>query len=260
MARPQKIGLDYFPLDVDFFEDEKILAISGEFAVKGEIIALRLLCEIYQNGYFVIWSELLKNKMARLGGLSAGLIEEVVIKLVKYGFFDESLFCEHKVLTSHGIQKRFFEAVKRRKDVNFSEFLLIDVVNVNINPARSVVNTNISTQSKVDESKVKESKLKKEDEKASFSTASTQKILLSKTISIDQWAMMFKVSKERIHECVKDFSEFKFRHNENTWRNETDLTKNFEFWLRSNATPKIKPQIQTKTAVNHGNLRQPKRR
>lgn len=110
------------------------------------------------------------------------------------------------------------------------------------------------------EIEIKENRREVEKETGSFSTASTQKILLSKTISIDQWAMMFKVSKERIHECVKDFSEFKFRHNENTWRNETDLTKNFEFWLRSNATPKIKPQIQTKTAVNHGNLRQPKRR
>ncbi len=30
MARPNKQGLDYFPLDVDFFNDEKIEAISGE--------------------------------------------------------------------------------------------------------------------------------------------------------------------------------------------------------------------------------------
>lgn len=256
MARPQKIGLDYFPLDVDFFEDEKILAISGEFAVKGEIIALRLLCEIYQNGYFVKWSELLKNKMARLGGLSAGLIEEVVIKLVKYGFFDESLFCEHKVLTSHGIQKRFFEAVKRRKDVNFSEFLLIDVVNVNINPSKSVVNDNISTQSKVDESKVDKSKVKKDVESAHFSTSSAQNILLSKQISIDQWAMMFKVPTKRIHECIYEFAQFKERHSENTWRTEADLTKNFEFWLRSNAQPKsVKPQIN-----QNGNFQKAKRR
>ena len=258
MARPQKIGLDYFPLDVDFFEDEKILAISGEFAVKGEIIALRLLCEIYKNGYFVEWSELLKNKMARLGGLSAGLIEEVVIKLVKYRFFDESLFCEHKVLTSNGIQKRFFEAVKRRKDVKFSKYLLIEGVNVNINPAKDVVNVNISTQSKVDESKVNESKLKKVEESPGFSSSSTQQILLSKQISIDQWTMMFKVPKERIHDCIKEFSEFKSRHSENTWKNETDLSKNFEFWLRSNVNAKsLKPQNQNQP---HANLQRAKRR
>src|SRR5690554_4543555 len=117
MARPEKLGLDYFPLDVDIFESDKMLAISGEFAVKGEIITLRLLCEIYRNGYFVEYSELLKNKLARLSGLSGNLIDEVVGKLVKYGFFDESVFREHSVLTSKGIQKRYLEAVKRRKNI-----------------------------------------------------------------------------------------------------------------------------------------------
>ena len=72
MARPNKNGLDYFPLDVDFLEDEKMLAISGEFSVKGEIITLRLLCEIYRNGYFVEYSGLLKNKLADLVDFPVG--------------------------------------------------------------------------------------------------------------------------------------------------------------------------------------------
>lgn len=41
MARPNKTGLDYFPLDIDFFDDEKIVAISGEFGIKGEIVAIK---------------------------------------------------------------------------------------------------------------------------------------------------------------------------------------------------------------------------
>ncbi len=151
MARPNKIGLDYFPLDIGFFEDEKILAISGEFAVKGEIVALRLLCEIYRNGYFVEYSELLKMKMARLGGLSSGLIDEVVNKLVKYEFFDEFLFREKKILTSSGIQKRFLEATKRRKNIDDLPFLLVNVYN---NYASSKLMHTKSTQSKVKESKV----------------------------------------------------------------------------------------------------------
>lgn len=150
MARPNKIGLDYFPLDVDFFEDEKMLAISGEFAVKGEVITLRLLCEIYRSGYFVEYSELLKNKLARLGGLSGGLVDEVVKKLVKYGFFDESLFSEHKILTSRGIQKRFAEAIKRRKNDLCMQYWLLSGVNADDNP-----------QSKGEESKEEERKVKK---------------------------------------------------------------------------------------------------
>lgn len=42
MARPNKMGLDYFPFDVDFFNDEKIVAISGEFGIKGEIVVIKL--------------------------------------------------------------------------------------------------------------------------------------------------------------------------------------------------------------------------
>ena len=42
MARPEEKGLKYYPFDVDFFNDEKIEAISGEFGIKGEIVAVRL--------------------------------------------------------------------------------------------------------------------------------------------------------------------------------------------------------------------------
>ena len=162
MARPNKQGLDYFPLDVGIFENEKILAISGEFAVKGEIIVLRLLCEIYRNGYFVEFSELLKNKLAKLGGLSGGLVEEVVKQLVKYGFFDGSLFSEYNILTSKNIQKTFLEATKRRKEIDISQFWLLNGVNANINNTSSGVNVHINPQSKVKESKVNNVLLEKE--------------------------------------------------------------------------------------------------
>lgn len=158
MARPTKKGLDYFPLDVDFFEDEKMLAISGEFSVKGEMVALRLLCEIYRNGYFVEYSELLKNKLARLSGLSVGLIDEVTNKLVKYNFFNEGVFREHNVLTSQGIQKRFEEASKRRKKHLCKHYWLLSGVNVYNNPPLKEDNATLTTQSKVKESKVKETK------------------------------------------------------------------------------------------------------
>ena len=154
MARPNKQGLDYFPLDVGIFENDKILAISGEFSVKGEIIVLRLLCEIYRNGYFVEFSELLKNKLARLGGLSGGLVDEVVRKLVKYEFFDGFVFSEYNILTSKNIQKVYLEASKRRKDIDLSQYWLLDEVNVYINSPSSKINAHINAQSKEKESKV----------------------------------------------------------------------------------------------------------
>lgn len=166
MARPNKQGLDYFPLDVGIFENDKMLAISGEFSVKGEIIMLRLLCEIYRNGYFVEFSELLKNKLARLGGLSGGLVDEVVRKLVKYEFFDGFVFSEYNVLTSKNIQKVYLEASKRRKDVDFSQYWLLKEVNAYINHASDAINGNINEQSKGKESKVNISFLQKKKQKS----------------------------------------------------------------------------------------------
>ena len=129
MARPNKIGLDYFPLDVDIFEDEKMSAISGEFGIKGEITVIKLLCAIYRNGYFILWNDLLKFKLLRnLPGISSELIESIVNRLVLWEFFDKALFDSVKVLTSKGIQRRYFEAVRRRKDSVDLPYLLKDDV------------------------------------------------------------------------------------------------------------------------------------
>ena len=127
MARPAKQGLDYFPFDVDFFEDEKIAAISGEFGVKGEITVVKLLCAIYRNGYFILWDEPLKYKLLRdLPGVSAELLDRIVYRLVKWGFFDEALFNSVKVLTSRGIQKRYFSITRRRGGLHEEAYLLVE--------------------------------------------------------------------------------------------------------------------------------------
>lgn len=145
MGRPRKTGLDYFPLDVDFFDDEKITVISGEFGIKGEITVIRLLCAIFRNGYYIKWDDLLKFKLAKsCPGLSAELIKSIVYRLVRWGFFDKGLFDSVKVLTSKGIQRRYFEAAKRRLKADESPppYLLINVsVDINrVNVCRNPVN------------------------------------------------------------------------------------------------------------------------
>lgn len=128
MARPRKNGLEYFPLDVDFFDDEKIVAISGEFGIKGELAAIKLLCAIYRNGYFIKWSDMLRMKMLKsLTGVSSELLDQILNRLIKWEFFDKNLFDSEKILTSRGIQKRFFEASKRwvGKDIE-AKYLLVD--------------------------------------------------------------------------------------------------------------------------------------
>lgn len=141
MARTTKTGLDYFPFDVDFFSDEKIGAISGEFGIKGEITVVKLLCAIYRNGYFILWDEALKMKLlSGLPGISIELLEKIVNRLVKWGFFEQDLFGTARVLSSKGIQRRYFEAVKRRKPISEYPYLLINVCNNRINVRNNRIN------------------------------------------------------------------------------------------------------------------------
>lgn len=160
MARPNKTGLDYFPFDIDFFDDEKIIAISGEFGIKGEITVIKLLCAIYRNGYFILWNDLLKFKLLKnLPGISSELIESIVNRLVLWEFFDKALFDSVKVLTSKGIQKRYFEAVKRRKSDDNLPYLLVNVCNNEIN----VYNNPISDNINVGKNTTKKSKVNKKE-------------------------------------------------------------------------------------------------
>ena len=171
MARPVKEGLDYFPLYVDIFEDEKIEAISGEFGIKGEIIVVKLLCAIYKKGYFILWSDLVIAQMLkRLPGISKDLLNNVVERLVLWEFFDKVLFHSAGILTNETIQENFFEATRRRKSPKPTLYVLdkflendnsiendVNGVNVDINSQAKGVNVDINTQSKVKESKVKDS-------------------------------------------------------------------------------------------------------
>lgn len=172
MARPKKSGLDYFPFDIDFFHDEKVVCVAGEFGLKGEICLIHLLCAVYRNGYFVEWTKQLRFKLLKeLPGISDGLLRQIVDGLVRWGLFDKDLFDSARILTSQGIQERYFEAIRRRLGSDEPlPHLLIDVgkkrvnvdrnpINVNrnsINVDRNSINVDINPQSKVNKSKLKE--------------------------------------------------------------------------------------------------------
>lgn len=157
MARPVKDGLDYFPFDVDTFEDEKIEAISGEFGIKGELFVVKLLCAVYQKGYFVVWNDLTKSKLLkRIPGASKELLDQIVNRLVTWGFFNEDLFNSAKVLTSENIQATYFEATKRRKSPKPTLYVINDDINAQVD----IVNDDINAQSKVKESKGNKTKEK----------------------------------------------------------------------------------------------------
>ncbi len=124
MARPIKNGLDYFPFDVQFFSDDKIVAVSVEYGLKGEISVVKLLCAIYRQGYFIEWNESIRIRLLKeLPGVSADLLDKVVHRLIEWGFFDQTLFDTAKVLTSFSIQSRYFKAKRWKPDPSMEHLL-----------------------------------------------------------------------------------------------------------------------------------------
>ena len=55
-GRPVKQGIDYFPLDVDFFSDIKVRKIVRACGPQSAYILICLQCNIYKNeGYYIWW-------------------------------------------------------------------------------------------------------------------------------------------------------------------------------------------------------------
>lgn len=163
-------GINYFPLNVHL--DDKFELIEAEFGLKGFAIVVKLFQKIYgQQGYYCEWSEDVALLFGKNVGLGGDAVSEIVRAAIKRGIFDSELYDKYQILTSRGIQERYFEAVSRRKEVEVrKEYLLIKVdqiyknvriLNENVNISSK--NVNISEQKKVEESKVKEKKVEERE-------------------------------------------------------------------------------------------------
>ena len=184
MARPEKDGLDYFPLDIDMNMDDKIEIVEAKHGLAAFGLIVRLLMRIYRTGYYTEWTEREQLLFSKRINVDIMLTRDVVNECVNEGFFNREMYEKYSILTSHGIQKRYLKACERRKKVvmHTEYFLLkpgeddlkfdivtftninVDINSVNVDNNQPVQGGNgelMSTetpQRKVKESKVKESK------------------------------------------------------------------------------------------------------
>lgn len=115
MARPIKQGIDYFSFDTDFFFDNNICALRGKYGADGIAVFLYILTEVYRDkGYYSIFDEEAQEVAASRLGMSCEKIGQITHYLCKRSLLDDKLFASVKVVTSHGIQMRYQEAVKTR--------------------------------------------------------------------------------------------------------------------------------------------------
>ena len=110
-------GINYFPMGVNFMEENAMEVIEAKYGIKGSAIVLKLLCKIYKEGYFIRWDEeqclIFANKAGR--EVQAEEVQGIIEILFIKGILDRNSYLENGILTSENIQKVWLEATKRRK-------------------------------------------------------------------------------------------------------------------------------------------------
>ena len=172
-------GINYFPVGVNFMEENAMEVIEAKYGIKGSAIVLKLLCKIYKEGYFIHWDEeqclIFANKAGR--EVQAAEVQGIIEILFIKGILDRNSYLENGILTSANIQKIWMEATKRRKrDLKALPYLLVNDLtqqeteapegeNVTISPGNVVHDVAVnaknacnSGQSKVKEKKAEENK------------------------------------------------------------------------------------------------------
>ena len=172
-------GINYFPVGVNFMEENAMEVIEAKYGIKGSAIVLKLLCKIYKEGYFIRWDEeqclIFANKAGR--EVQAAEVQGIIEILFIKGILDRNSYLANGILTSANIQKIWMEATKRRKrDLKALPYLLVndltqqeteapDGENVTISPGNVVHDVTVnaknacnSGQSKVKEKKAEENK------------------------------------------------------------------------------------------------------
>lgn len=242
MARPKKQGIDYFPLDVDFFSNIKIRKIARACGPQATSILICLLCNIYKgNGYYILWDEDLPFVIADTVGVSEGAVKEVILKALYVGFFDKEIYEKHQVLTSYGIQNRFKSAVYKREEIAYiSEFLVSDIRN-GVSDVRNSISDTGSTQSKVNRKNNKETSTNVEEKKAKLSKGAAKAAALSRKEEFYQSLVPFLESYPK--DMIRGFFDYWSEMNksgtrmrfelERTW----ELTKRLTTWAKREKMP-----------------------
>lgn len=116
MARPKKIGLDYFSLDTTW--DTSMRLLKARFGLLGIGCMVELYKTIYQEGYYVQWDADAKLLFSTEHHIDLATLDAIVTEAVERGMFDQNMLKLYQVLTSRGIQKRWLhimESVRRAK-------------------------------------------------------------------------------------------------------------------------------------------------
>ena len=179
MPRKPKQGIDFAGWSVNMFDgDKKIDKLLDSQGWKGFGVYFFLCQSAYKmNGYYLEWCyDDCATTARRMGGfMGTDTVESTVRLCLRVGLFDQGLFDRWSVLTSKGIQRRFWSAVAGRRAVplytelwllppeeaeglgKVARFYYLSPTNADLQPTNADLQPTNDT--KVKESKVKQSKV-----------------------------------------------------------------------------------------------------
>lgn len=90
MSRTQSQGLEFFPVEVDFFSDKKVRILKARYGADGLAIYLYLLCMIYREGYYTRVDEDFIYVISEELNMSSETVQQVMTFLLGFN-------CRHRI-------------------------------------------------------------------------------------------------------------------------------------------------------------------
>lgn len=184
MARPIKLGLDYFPTDTDILKNIKIRKLIRKYRELGFVLYLQLLTDIYRNSYFIELSDEYIFDLADQFHKRDKTILEMIDFMVEVDLFNKNLR-NSLILTSPSIQKRYF-TVKGNSYKGLEKDLLY--ILIPLSTEKPLVISEETPQRKGKKSKVKESRENESINNHTHIARESEKIRALKA-EWDQWKM-----------------------------------------------------------------------
>ena len=129
MARISKPGLDYFPLDVNFFQDRKVRRISNRHHAAGIAALTSPLCLIYkEKGFYVAWNQDTLFDISQEVCCEEEEMQAIIDDCLSVGLFDTYIYKEYGILTSQAIQEQYHKIItdsRRKYKLPLERFWLI---------------------------------------------------------------------------------------------------------------------------------------
>lgn len=292
MARPTKLGLDYFPHDTHTDEDTALQLLEAEFGLDGYAVYFKLLESIYAQGYAKQWGEdecLLFAK--KMGAVTVPKLSEIIKGCIRRSLFDEGVYNLFQILTSKAIQLRWLEA--KRKDVSAIDpkVCLIEqtakgvssprkndkneekgvfAAKTLVNSAKNPVNAETTPQSKVKYNSSNSNNARKNESEEPRSALNLEplqpvggrrtsktigEILTSNPLWTQEVCMHHGITAEAFSEYVTKFEQHCFieSHAHNT---DGDVQRHFNSWLRIHLSTQAnnKPPKQSNNGKSRNHL------